>query len=131
MANQPNMLIAFLQEMLQRFFTKSPKFFRIWQLITGLAAAVTGIPEALAYFHIDLPSSLAILSSKFIAAVSTGMFIMSALTTQSKATSVTSDGIVLKETDKGKLPFTSQSEIKGAQVAMIPNSTKTLEEVKK
>jgi MFS superfamily sulfate permease-like transporter len=112
MQQQPNMLIAFLQELLQRFFTKSPKFFRIWQTITAIAAAITGIPEACAYFGITLPDSVTILQNKFIAAVSTGMFIMSALTTQSKTTGDSVNGQPLKITDAKSLPFTSAQEIK-------------------
>lgn len=112
MIPQNNMLLAFLQELLQRFFTKSPKFFRIWQLITAIAAAITGLPELLAYFGVALPETLATFQNKFLAALSTGMFIMSALTTQSKATGVISHGQPVKTTDAKALPFTAAQEVK-------------------
>lgn len=111
MQPQTNMLIAFLQELLQRFFTKSPKFFRIWQMITAIAAAITGIPETLAYFNITLPPALSIFENKFIAAVSTGMFIMSAMTSQSKIAG-TRNGEPVKQTDACALPFTAAQEKK-------------------
>ena len=110
---QQNMLIAFLQEFLQRFFTKSPKFFRIWQLITAIGAAITGIPEAAQQLGINIPSLISHPLGKFIAAISTGMFIMSALTTQSKIVGVdNSTGNVLKSTNSTDLPFTAAVENK-------------------
>lgn len=114
---QPNMLIAFLQELLQRFFTKSPKFFRIWQLITALGAAITGLPEALKMLGIHLPVALCILENKFIATLSTGMFIMSALTTQSTIVAGKAGEPPLKQTDT-KLPFTAATEIKNTTAAL-------------
>lgn len=107
-----NLLISFLQELLQRFFTKSPKFFRIWQLITAIATAITGLPEALVYFGVTLPPSIAFFENKIIAAISTGMFIMSALTTQSKAVGSTFNSQPTKVTDSVKLPFTAAAEAK-------------------
>lgn len=113
MNKQPNVLLAFFQELLQRFFTKSPKFFRIWQLITAIGTAITGIPEFLGMFNIVLPHPYDIFSNKFIAAVSLGMFIMSAATAQSKPVAVFGiTGDVLKKTDEKALPFTAAQESK-------------------
>ena len=81
-------------------------------MITAIAAAITGIPEALAYFGVTLPASLAMFENKFLAAVSTGMFIMSALTTQSQATGRTIDGQPVKVTNAEALPFTAAQEVK-------------------
>ena len=110
MPQKPNMLIAFLQELLQRFFTKSPKFFRIWQWISASAAAITGLPEALAYFNITLPPSLSVFQNKFITAVTLGMWVMSRLTTQSKIVGSDENGVKLKQTNADALPFTAAAE---------------------
>lgn len=110
---QQNMLIAFFQELLQRFFTKSPKFFRIWQWITAIGASITGIPEAASQLGINIPSLISHPLGKFMAAVSTGMFIMSALTTQSKIVGTdATTGATLKITNGTDLPFTAANENK-------------------
>ena len=110
MQQQPNMLIAFFQEVFQRFKTKSPKFFRIWQLITGLGAAITGIPATLQQFGVVIPPPYDVTANKVIAAVSTGMFIMSALTTQSTIVAGKDGEPPLKQT-QDNLKFTAATEI--------------------
>lgn len=111
---QNNQLINFLQELIQRFATKSPKFFRVWQLLLSVLTAVTGLPEALQALHITLPGSLSILQNSTVAWASSAALVMSMLTTQSKPTAVKEDGTLLKETDAAKLPFTAANEVKTA-----------------
>lgn len=106
MQPKQNIVIAFLAELLKRFFDKSPKFFRIWQGISGVAAIVTGLPEFLTLFNIVLPAPFDILTNKFIAAVSAGMFFMSTLTSQSQP--IVEDGKT--KIDEKKLPFSAQHE---------------------
>jgi hypothetical protein len=113
MNTNQNMLIAFLQENIQRLFTKSPLFFKWWQIITILLMAITGVPEALLYFGVVLPPDIAFFANKIIAAAALGALLMSKLTTQSKAVGVSEIGTVLKTTDK-QLPFTLQAEQKAA-----------------
>lgn len=120
------MLLAFLKELFQRFATKSPKFFKVWQWVFGTLTAVTGIPELLNSFNITLPSALSIFENKAVAFASAGAFFMSLLTTQSKPIGVTEVGDIVKKTNEDKLPFTAQSEIKTAEklgVTEIPVKT--------
>lgn len=109
-----NPLILFLQELFLRFKTKSPKFFKIWQLISGAATIICGLPEALEYFHITPPDVMLSLMNKTISRIASGLFIMSMLSTQSKTVGVTKEGAALKQTNPDLLPFTSQIENKKA-----------------
>lgn len=81
-----NALIVFLQETLQRLFTKSPKFFKIWMIISGAFVLITGIPEALEYFQINLPDLWSEPVNTAIAWASRAAFIMALLTTKDAET---------------------------------------------
>jgi hypothetical protein len=105
-----NQLFDFLRETLNRLFTKSPKFFMIWQIISGLFVFISGLPLLLTQFNIHLQEPFATLSSKAVTFAAIGMLLMSKLTTQSKQVAVTEAGDVLKKTDDQKLPFTSGQE---------------------
>lgn len=111
---QQNPLLAFLQESLQRLFKKSPKFFRIWQIVLGFTALVTGLPALLESFGIVLPEALTILQNKIIGAITFGGAIMTMLSTSSTVVGVAPNGEVLKKTDQKALPFTAQNEEKKA-----------------
>lgn len=121
--NQNNLFIQFIIELFQRVATKSPKFFQIWQWISGLLAAITGLPEVIKYVSakagIDLPAVFTTFENKYIGLVSTGAFIMAFLTTASKPAVVTTTG-VLKQTDEKVLPFTATQELKSAVKAGTP-----------
>lgn len=113
MQNQP-MLISFFQELFKRFATKSPKFFRIWQLVLGALTLITGVPELLEYFNVALPEGVQVLANKAVAMASSGAFVMSLMTTQSTTVGVTDTGEVVKKTNENKLPFTAHVESKAA-----------------
>lgn len=123
MTNQP-MLLAFLQELFKRFATKSPTFFRIWQIVFAVVSAATGIPELLQWFGVDLPPQLDFLANKVIATASTVGYLMAALTTQSTTVGVTHEGEVVKKTNEVRLPFTAATEAKAA--AKMPNAPKVV-----
>lgn len=125
-----NVLINFLKENLNRIFTKKPRFFAIWQWITGLLMAVTGLPGLLASMNINLPAALTTWENKIVAVCAAGFFLSSQLTSASPVVAVTKDGTVLKATDENKLPFTSSVEILKSQQNLVPNSDVTLAEVK-
>lgn len=111
-----NNILAFLQEMVQRLFLKSPKFFRVWQLISGALVLITGIPQLLAAFSVKLPEEINNNLTTAIGWASRGIFIMSLMTTQSKPAAIDSEtGEVLKKTNSERLPFTANSEIKEAE----------------
>lgn len=56
----------FLTELLQRFATNNPTFFKWVQTISGAVAIVAFIPDLLAYLDIASPSWLEVLHSKAV-----------------------------------------------------------------
>lgn len=110
-------LIAFLQEIFQRFKTKSPKFFKVWQWISAALVMITSLPQLLSQvegFGIVLPESAHSQLAIAVRYAGIGILLMSLLTTQSKPAAITEDGTVLKKTDEQKLPFTAGAEQKTA-----------------
>lgn len=124
-----NLFIAFLKELFLRFSTKSPKFFKIFQLISGVCAAVTGIPEVLTSFGVHLSPELMSLQNKAVAYASMGVLFTSLMTTQSKPAATQEDGTILKKTDENKLPFTAANEVNIA--AKMEDSKPVVVEAKK
>lgn len=109
-----NALILFLQESLQRLFTKSPLFFKIWTYISLALVLVTGVPELVNFISgvVTIPELWNAQITLAVAWASRAALLMSLLTTQSKTVEVKEDGTVLKQTDSTKLPFTTRAEIK-------------------
>lgn len=109
---KPNVL-TFFQESLQRLFTKSPKFFKIWMFFSGALVLITGVPDFINMLNINGVSIPDLWNAKVTLAVgwaSRAVFFMSLLTTQSTPVGVTPTGKVLKQTDARKLPFTAAVE---------------------
>ena len=124
-----NPLLAFLQEFFQRLSTKSPKFFRVIQLITAITTIITGLPEFLKMFNIALPQALSALENKTIAIATMTAFLISKLTTQSTPVAQTESGQVLKTTNEEKLPFTAASELKmGENKPALPTVMQEVEQ---
>ena len=65
--NTPNPILAFLSEIVGRLGSKSPKFFKIIQIIAAIATLVPGIPAFLDYLGITLPDFLIAIENKTIA----------------------------------------------------------------
>lgn len=110
-----NPLIDFLKELILRFSTKSPLFFRIIQWVSAALALSMYIPATLEAFHISLPEIISANINLVLAKMASVAFVISMLTTQSKPLGITEDGQVIKTTNDNKLPFTSRSEQKIAQ----------------
>lgn len=110
----------FLVETLQRFFTKSPKYFVILQWISGIALLITLLPELLQNNGIVLPSFLAWLANPILISIAGTFLAAFRLTAQSKATGVLENGAIVKKTDAVALPFTAAVENKAAEIASIP-----------
>lgn len=115
-----NPLILFLSEIFTRLKTKSPKFFQIWQLISGIVVAVSGLPGFLQMLSITLPPQFLVLENKTVAVAASVAFLMSALTTQGTSVVVDGSGTVLKKTNEKNLPFTAQVEQKSAEKTNVP-----------
>ena len=104
-----NTLISFfLRETFGRLMTKSPNYFRIWQMILGALFLITLIPQDLL---MSLPFSSGALQVIRWVTITSGLMLQ--LTTQSGLT-VTDEGSVVKTTDADKLPLTAQDEQKQA-----------------
>jgi len=103
-----NALILFLQETLQRLFTKSPKFFKVWMIISGVLVLITGIPEALEALGIaNIPVFWSDAINTAVAWASRAAFIMSLLTTQNTPVEVKEDGAIVTTQSAKSLPFTA------------------------
>lgn len=118
-----NVFISFIKELIQRFATKSPKFFRVLQIIAGAVTAVTGIPALLSAYKIPLPEAVTFLQNKYAGSIALGMFIASMLTTQSKIVGVDPAGQPLKKTNEDLLPFTAKQEQKKVEQKPVDTLT--------
>lgn len=72
----------FLVQLVKRFLAKTPKFFKILQVLSIVLAIVTGLPSLLESAGIVLPAALSVLASKVISIAS----IVAAFITQLTAT---------------------------------------------
>ena len=107
-------VLTFLQELIKRFQTKSPLFFKIWIFISGALVLITGLPEFLTIANIHIPDLWNVKVTMAVAWASRAALFMSLLTTQSKMVGITDTGTVIKSTNDNLLPFTSATEQKAA-----------------
>jgi len=97
MKNNP--LVLFLGELLSRFATKSPRFFRVFKLISGVTYAITGLPEVIKWAGIKLPPTLCTFENHVVSVAAAAVFFMSMLTVDKN--SIPPDDSEIKN----KLPF--------------------------
>jgi hypothetical protein len=106
----------FFRETLGRFFTKMPKYFKIWQLILGGLFIITLIPSLIDTSPLnDQMKSMAntgIVNIVRWAAFGAGVILK--LTVQS-VPSFNETGELIKTTDTVRLPFTAKEEAKIAE----------------
>lgn len=117
-----NGLILFLQENLQRLFTKSPLFFKIWTYISLALVLVTGVPDLINWLGdaVVIPDLWNVKITAAVAWSSRAALFMSLLTTQSTSVAVTEGGVAVKMTDAKALPFTAQNEQKKVDAEVLP-----------
>lgn len=123
--NQPPLLILWFVELIKRFGTKSPFFFKALSWFSGLLAALATLPQALAWLnvvHISIPF-LDTHAGEIVRYSSLGILFASLLTSQSKPTGIDQEGNIIKTTDTQKLPFTATSEQKIVDKDSIPAVT--------
>lgn len=125
----PNPLIAWLQENFLRLTSKSPAFFKIWQIITGIPVLIIALPEALRILNIDLPQVFSQHVQTAVSWAATGMFLMSFLPTQSKVVAVDQHGTAIKQTNSDLLPFTALKEEKAVEKEQANIFTPVVEKV--
>jgi hypothetical protein len=122
-----NPLILFLQELFLRFSAKSPVFFKVWQVITGIPVLIIALPEALRIMHIDLPQVFSQHIQTIVSYAASGMFIMSLMTTQGKTVAVDQNGAPIKQSNADKLPFTTKVETKAVIKDIADDKTPPVE----
>ena len=109
-----NIVILWFKENLQRLFTESPTFFKIWSWISGVLLLISGVPELINNLMPTLP--IPELWNHYINSAVTfasgAALLMSKLTTQSTPIAQTLDGTLLKHTNIEALPFTAKKEDK-------------------
>jgi len=110
-------LILFLKENLQRLFTKSPMFFKIWSWISLCLVLITGVPDLINSLSgiVVIPDVWNANITQAVAWASRAALFMSLLTTQSKTVAQTDEGTGLKKTDSAALPFTAKVEANVAE----------------
>lgn len=54
----------FLVELVQRFATNNPKFFKVIQAVSAIIAVIAFIPDLLSYLDISSPKWLSVLNDK-------------------------------------------------------------------
>jgi hypothetical protein len=69
----------FIIELVQRFATSNPKFFKVIQTISAAVAIVAFIPDLAAYLEIGLPEWVTVLNDKAVKIGALTAFIMAQL----------------------------------------------------
>jgi len=75
-----SVLLDFLAELVKRFFGKSPHFFKVVQIVSGIIGAITFLPTAIQGFGIDLPDAWDSWILKAVSAASVGALFIAKLT---------------------------------------------------
>lgn len=112
--------LNFLREALERVFKKSPKFFKWWQIISGIFATLTGVPWVLEQFNVNLPPPFDVMANKAIAFFSAGALFMAQFPVKPTVVAQTSEGNAVTVMDKTNMPFTEKSEAKDIAATKPP-----------
>lgn len=111
---QTNPFVLWLRESLQRLFKKSPKFFQVWQWVTGFVTALTGLPALITAIGITLPPAALAFENKIVAYIAMGMFFMSLFPTQNAINSISPQGVPNQQLNPKVMPFTLKADLKQA-----------------
>lgn len=117
-----NKVLLWLKELVARFGTKSPTFFKIIQYIGIISSALLGLPEIINNFTqlgIHLPHILGDEASMVVFWSGIVAYIVGKLPTQSNITAITTEGVPIKTTSE-KLPFTNKTELQTAKNEAAP-----------
>lgn len=99
---QSNPLVAFLIEIFGRISAKSPKFFQIWQWISGAVVAVAGLPALLTSLNVTLPPALTVFENKTAGIAASAALFMSLMPAKNNTAAVNNTVV-----NNPKLPFTA------------------------
>jgi len=112
--------LNWLRETLERLFMKSPKFFKIWQLISTLTMIISGVPYILTALGVHLPEPFSTLSNKVVTFCGATALLMSSLTVKTDPVAQTEEGKAITVLPTDKLPFTKKTEAKEVQDKVPP-----------
>lgn len=73
-------MIDFFAELINRFFGKSPHFFKVVQIASAIIGIISGLPTALQAMGVDLPDSWDTWILKAVSAASVGALLIAKLT---------------------------------------------------
>ncbi len=124
-----NPLIAWIQELFLRLTAKSPKFYKVWQIITGVLVLIVAVPNALQLLNIHLPQIFDKHIQDVVGWAATTMLFMSFLSVQGKTVAVDQNGNAVKQTNPDKLPFTAMQEAKAVIKDIQDEKTPPVDEV--
>lgn len=125
-----SIIIDFFRESLNRLFSKSPKFFKIFQLFAASLTFAGYIPSMLQrWFGVEVPGPTITLCED-IAKYAAGFFAAALLPVAQKPVAKTEEGEAIKVTDEKRMPFTAKAETKVMQDAVPPPPVKDVPESK-
>ena len=75
----------FIEETIKRFLSKNPSYFKIINIILGIAIFITGVPLILQQYSIELNGWVALFASKTVLVASIVGRILTQLTTTQKS----------------------------------------------
>lgn len=124
-----NPLIAWIQELFLRLTAKSPAFYKVWQIISGIPVLIVALPNALQLLNIHLPQIFDQHVQDVVGWAATAMLFMSLTSAQGKTVAVDQNGTAVKQTNPDKLPFTSMQEEKAVAKDILNDKTPPVDQV--
>lgn len=123
-----NIIADFFRESLHRLFSKSPKFFKVFQLFAALLTFAGYVPSMLQrWFNVEVPGHVITLCED-IAKYAAGFFAAALLPVAQKPVAQTEEGEAIKVTDEKKMPFTAKAETKAMDKEVPPPPVKDVPE---
>jgi hypothetical protein len=119
-----SIVLDFFRELFNRFFSKSPKFFKVLQIFSGCLTFAGYVPSMLQrWFGVVVPGPTITLCEDI--AQYAGMFFLGVmLPVAQKPVAQTETGEAIKVTDEKKMPFTAKAETKVMEEAVPPPPVK-------
>lgn len=98
-----NVILNFLQELVNRLGKKNPTFFKVFSWIGAAASLVSGLPDFVTWLGVkNLPAWFTLFENKAIGIAGFVMFIMANLTVNK--------GNIPEVQQQAKLPFTAKKD---------------------
>lgn len=119
-----SIVLDFFKELLNRLFSKSPKFFKVLQVFSACLTFAGYVPSMLQrWIGVPVPGHIIHLFED-IANYAGVFFLGVMLPVAQKPVAQTAEGEAIKVTDEKKMPFTAKAETKVMEAAIPPPSVK-------